>query len=114
MSDKASKGSRADACPGQRHVGRLVPWRNWAFWPWLRYTLTWHGWRAKMTCNQPYAPPEQGWKVHRCPDGQQCRARIGGGCASGWGAHYEVRPDETGTPRFPRGRLLPPKAKTNR
>jgi hypothetical protein len=45
-----------------------------------------------------------GWKLHRCADGEQCRAEIGGGCASGWCGHFEVCPDEEGVPRFPVGR----------
>lgn len=48
-----------------------------------------------------------GWKLHDCPDGHACRASIGGGCASGYCAHYEVAPSEEVTPdgelisRFP-------------
>lgn len=41
-----------------------------------------------------------GWKLHRCPDDAQCRATIGGGCAGGWCAHFEVKPDEEGVSRF--------------
>lgn len=89
-----------------RTVGRL-PWADWSFWPWLRYKLTWHGWRAKMADNEPYQQ-QRGWKLHRCPDGRQCRAEIPGGCAGGWCCQYEVRPDEAFVPRFPRRRILPP------
>lgn len=93
----------------QRLVRRL-PWGRWRFWPWLRYTLSWKGWRATLTKNPDDIDSvrTRGWKLHRCADGHQCRASIGGGCASGWCAHYEVQPDEVGVPRFPRSRLLPP------
>lgn len=89
-----------------RTVARL-PWARWAFWPWLRYTLRWKGWRARLIDNEPYAG-QSGWKLHRCADGAQCRESIGGGCAAGWCAHCEVRPDECGIPRLPRSRIKPP------
>ena len=89
---------------------RRMPWANWSFLPWLRYTLTWKGWRATMRDNPPPVPGVRGWKLHRCADGEQCRASIGGGCADGWCGHYEVRPDEVGIPRFPRSRVVTPNA----
>jgi hypothetical protein len=33
---------------------------------------------------------QPGWKLHDCPDGAKCRTEIGGGCASGWCAHFGV------------------------
>lgn len=101
----------AGASPVQRLVRRL-PWADWAFWPWLRYRLRWNGWRASMADNEAYCQ-QPGWKLHRCPDGHQCRDSIPGGCADGWCAHYEVRPDEAFVPRFPRSRLLPPNERGN-
>lgn len=58
---------------------------------------------ATMTNNPATLADVQtpGWKLHRCPDGEQCRASIGGGCASGWCGHFEVKPDGEGVPRFP-------------
>ncbi|WP_157657751.1 hypothetical protein [Burkholderia ubonensis] len=88
---------------------RRIPWSNWAFWPWLRYKLTWQGWRATLPRNPDLVPGDRTWKLHRCADGQQCRASIGGGCGAGYCAHYEVKPDETGVPRFPRNKVFPPK-----
>lgn len=34
----------------------------------------------------------KGWKLHDCIDGKPCRAEIGGGCATGYCAHYGVNP----------------------
>lgn len=102
-SSKASTGARNLF---DRAVARL-PWANWAFWPWIRYKLSWHGWRATMVDNEPYCRQRNG-KLHKCPDTHQCRAEIPGGCARGWCAHYEVKPDEAFVSRFPRGRPLPP------
>lgn len=42
---------------------------------------------VQMDENSPYTG-ESGWKLHRCADGEQCRAAIPGGCASGWCAHF--------------------------
>jgi len=105
--NEANQTSRPVVGRIKASVGRL-PWAGWDFWPWLRYTLRWKGWKAKMADNAPLIPGQRGWKLHRCADGAQCREAIGGGCAAGWCAHCGVRPDECGTPRFPRSRLLPP------
>lgn len=84
--------------------GKSPPWANWSFWPWLRYTLAWKGRRATMLDNPAPYIGQPDWKLHRCADGQQCRAQIGGGCASGYCAHFEVKPDEAFVSRFPRKR----------
>ena len=102
---------KKDGCsagPLEAFVRRL-PWANWSFWPWLRYTLSWKGWRATMRDNEPYTV-QRGWKLPRRADGQQCRASIGGGCARGWCGYYEVKPDDAGVPRFPRSRIVTPNA----
>lgn len=99
--DRAQKSARPQL-PRVR-----LPWADWAFWPWLRYKISWHGWRAQMVENEQYQQ-QANWKLHQCPDGHQCRATIPGGCATAWCAHFEVKPDETFVPRFPRGRFLPP------
>lgn len=102
---EADKVSSGRSLP--ERLARQLPWAGWAFWPWLRYLLRWKGWRAQMADNEPYHQ-QRGWKLHRCPDGHQCRASIPGGCAGGWCGHFEVKPDETFVPRFPRNRWLPP------
>lgn len=88
---------------------RRSPWANWRFWPWLRYSLTWKGRRATMPENE-HCAGQPGWRLHRCADGHQCRTSIPGGCARGWCAHYEVRPDEANVSRFPRRMLKTPNA----
>lgn len=45
-----------------------------------------------MDDNEPYRE-QPGWKLHRCPDGQQCRTSHPGGCASGWCGHFGVQPE---------------------
>lgn len=90
----------------QRLVGQR-PWRAWpSIWAWLRYVLRWKGWHARMQYNEFHQ--RGGWKLHDCPDNHPCRASIGGGCARGYCAHYEVQPDDAGVPRFPRSRLVRP------
>lgn len=77
---------------------------------WFRYHLTWKGWRAMLPRNPQYAgAADVDWKLHRCADGQQCRAEIGGGCAGDWCAHFEVKPygGGYGDPRLPRRRIIP-------
>lgn len=100
------KTTSADSAGPLERLVRRLPWANWSFWPWLRYTLTWKGWRAVMRENEFHQ--RGGWKLHDCPDNHPCRASIGGGCARGWCAHYEVRPDEANVPRFPRSMLKTP------
>ncbi len=58
---------------------------------------------AEMALNPPYDPITRpaGWKLHRCADGEQCCARIPGGCATGYCAKLGVAPDDAGVPRFP-------------
>lgn len=77
----------------------------------VRRALTWKGWRAHLVDN-PCSVEDvrtKGWKLHRCADGEQCRASIPGGCAAGWCAHFEVRPWEGlhTDPRFPRSKVVP-------
>ncbi len=47
----------------------------------------------EMKPNEPYAG-QIGWRLHRCPDGNDCRAAIGGGCALGWCEHFGVKAEE--------------------
>ncbi len=85
---------------------RVLPWRDWRFAPWLRYTLTWKGFRADLPRNPDPMSLDRAawaeWRLHRCADGAQCRSNKGGGCATGYCAYHGVTPDETGVPRFPR------------
>jgi hypothetical protein len=48
---------------------------------------------VQMTRNPPLMAGQKtaGWKLHRCPDDHNCRATIGGGCASGWCGHFGVQ-----------------------
>lgn len=55
---------------------------------------------ATLPKNEDYSGQDE-WKLHRCADGGQCRASVGGGCASGWCMEFNVQPDEDGTPRYP-------------
>lgn len=95
----------------REQIAQRLPWANWSFWPWLRYSLTWKGWRAPMHDNPPLILGERGWQLHRCADGHPCRSSLGGGCARGHCAHLLVAPDDAGVPRFPRKRIFPPKVK---
>ena len=53
---------------------------------------------AQMIDNPPLVPGQRGWKLHRCPDGQQCRGDIGGGCARGWCEHFGIKPEDAAPP----------------
>lgn len=45
---------------------------------------------VQMDNNQPYEG-KPGWKLHRCPDGEQCREAVPGGCSAGWCAHFGLK-----------------------
>jgi hypothetical protein len=50
-----------------------------------------------MQRNEDYAG-QPGWKLHRCTDGEQCRAPIPGGCALGYCTHAGVTPESAPAP----------------
>jgi len=56
---------------------------------------------ATLPKNPEYAG-QKNWTLHRCADGNECLAAIDGGCAEGMCAHFGVRPDDQGVPRFPK------------
>ena len=88
-----------------------------SIWGWLRYHLAWKGWSVTLPNNRALlGAGDTEWKLHRCADGQQCRASIPGGCAGSWCGHFDVKPygGGYGDPRLPLGKLIPIRCSSSR